>query len=286
MDTLRPIYRDNESEGSHQQHPHHHISEVYAVRRGRSIDNCIFLSWEDAKKQILNFEQCEYCVFDAVDGAVKYLFPNSTINLDSKKSKSMMMTRSVENDASDPYADGNEEVAEAAATLERINTDHLYEPKEFEQQMETDDQEDEEEDDDQDEESDPVDSPGERAAASASFPGTVRATSTSSLKMPKENETLQVDGRVIHKRRPSKNWMVMFRKLQGYRDKSGSFYIPATDTANIPLKRWISEQKHQYKCYKLGRKHFSSQMKRQLLNSIGFDFEFHSFDGPHRATEP
>lgn len=271
MDSLRPTFRDKESEGSHQQHLQH-ISEVYAVRHGRNVNNCIFFSWEDAKKHILNFEQSEYCVFDAVQGAVQYLFPNSTITLDSKKAKSAMMTRAAENDASDPY-DGNEEVAEAAATLERINTDHLYEPKEVEQQMETDDQE----EDDEDEESDPADSPEERAAASAISPGSVRTMSTS-VKIPKENETLQVDGRVIHKRRPSKNWMAMFRKLQEYRDKSGSFYIPASDTTNIPLKRWISEQKHQYKCYKLGRKHFSSQMKRQLLNSIGFDFEFHSFD--------
>ena len=63
--------------------------------------------------------------------------------------------------------------------------------------------------------------------------------------------------------------MAMYHRLQTYRQKTGSFYIHPSDKENLNLKRWISEQKHQHKCFKLGKAHFSSQMKRKLLMDIG-----------------
>jgi viroplasmin and RNaseH domain-containing protein len=239
----------------------------YAICHGKHVNNGIFLSWEDAKHHIIDYEEAKYSTFDNIQDALQYLTPlvnvgnNNNNNNPASNIGATSTTNNNEFDSGNCNGNGNvSALTSAKASSEPQSITIATIPI-------------------------PVPSPDHnpiqdltQQEKQTKFDNKYTTTTTrKKVSLPKETETVEVDGRTIHKRRPSKNWMSMYKRLQEYRKKTGSFYITATDKENIPLKRWISEQKHQFKCFKTGKKHFSSQMKRQLLMDIGFDFEFHSF---------
>ena len=330
----------------------------HAIRHGRNVRNCIFVSWEDAQVQVLDYDKAEYSSFASIEDALEYIrhsghsghsgHSRHTNHRGDDVGSEVLVTDQTAATAATTIpigdVDNGQTVLDATsetvvlqsnngALLEAMNDQNQNhessamntQPNSSQDQTfdEVDDEVDDNELDDEDEEEDDDNLPiailkstFSSTASSAAAPQTVAATSTSTstsathankrkhdndnldiihtattrkrIRLPRETETIQIDGRTVHKRRPSKNWMAMFRKLQAYRNKHGSFQIGFTNNNNggddhddedhLALKRWISDQKHQYKCYKTGKKHYSSQMKRKLLQTIGFDFEFHPFD--------
>lgn len=268
---------------SNRHHPHittHDQNAYYAVRQGKHVRNCIFLSWDAVKEHIVSFDKAEYSIFDDVLSAIEYLDP---VNDDVYKSTSdgphvnstSTIPTTTDHTSDNMEVDPSPPSHDSSVSSEESSTERGVSPF-IEENTE----------------SKPISiattpTTADAAAALAKLSSSSSTTTTMATipqtarlqrHLPRETETQLLNGRVVHKRRPSKKWMAMFRQLQAHRLKTGSFYICPTDVENAGLKRWIFEQKHQHKCYLLGRKHFSSQMKRELLNSIGFDFEFHSFD--------
>eukprot|EP00566_Odontella_aurita_P007377 CAMPEP_0113573756 /NCGR_PEP_ID=MMETSP0015_2-20120614/26791_1 /TAXON_ID=2838 /ORGANISM="Odontella" /LENGTH=727 /DNA_ID=CAMNT_0000476863 /DNA_START=427 /DNA_END=2609 /DNA_ORIENTATION=- /assembly_acc=CAM_ASM_000160 len=58
---------------------------VYAVRRGASAKNCIFLYWDDCAAQIENCEEAEYEIFTLFEDASLYLTSQAYGNLEKAK---------------------------------------------------------------------------------------------------------------------------------------------------------------------------------------------------------
>ena len=47
--------------------------KYYAIREGKQAKNCIFLSWEDAKYHVSNYDKAEYEMFQVIQDALRYL---------------------------------------------------------------------------------------------------------------------------------------------------------------------------------------------------------------------
>jgi len=242
--------------------PHQYV----AVKKGKYVKSCIFVSWNDAKEHLLNYEGAEYQTFSRVEDAIQYISQVSVshhVNVHVEGQLGQDDGGHNDNDilpllALKTYRQNFSAVEEAEDVM-MSNCSSSSVSASLHAQL-------------------PVNVTKGLAMNLEEFEGDDEKDDTTLEHFPRETETVEVDGRTVYKRRPSKNWMSMYKRLQEYRKKTGSFYINATDKDNITLKRWISEQKHQYKCFKTGKKHFTSQMKIQLLADIGFDFEFHSFD--------
>merc|ERR1712238_70013 len=75
------------------------------------------------------------------------------------------------------------------------------------------------------------------------------------------------------KRKPSKKWETKFLQVKVYKAETGSFHIDIKDTSNLPLKRWMNIQRHQYNCFQSGKENYINEEKiRRLEQDISHLF--------------
>lgn len=71
---------------------------------------------------------------------------------------------------------------------------------------------------------------------------------------------------------PARPWQNMYDSLKEHKEQTGSLYIDPKDKELSTLRRWVSEQRHQFKQYRNHKKHFMTPSKIKALMRIGFDF--------------
>ena len=73
-------------------------------------------------------------------------------------------------------------------------------------------------------------------------------------------------------RKPYKQWEAQFVCLQQHHATTGNFLVTGEDDASRKLRRWISDQRTEYRALQAGDTSKMTQEKIDRLTSIGFDF--------------
>ena len=73
-------------------------------------------------------------------------------------------------------------------------------------------------------------------------------------------------------RKPYKQWEAQCAALQQHHAATGTFAIDGEDEASRRLRRWIAEQKTEYRTMQSGQKTKMTQEKVDRLTGLGFDF--------------
>ena len=73
-------------------------------------------------------------------------------------------------------------------------------------------------------------------------------------------------------RKPYKQWEAQFASLQQHHATAGNFLVTGEDDASRKLRRWISDQRTEYRALQAGETSKMTQEKIDRLTSIGFDF--------------
>ncbi len=206
------------------------------------MNNCIFLSWVDAKHHLSEYDQAEYSTFSAIEDALEYLM--GAITISSKTCSKTQNEDEVLPDFVRVYNDSDTTRTTTATSA----TSGTAKRK------------------------------GKEAIEDDGVDAVAVADAGVDVNGDDSVDAVAVDAVAQRPRQPNKRWTVMYEKLKEYRNKNGSFDIDKDDKENSRLRCWITEQKYQYKCFKLGQTHYISEVKRQLLMDIGFTFEFYRFD--------
>ena len=113
----------------------------------------------------------------------------------------------------------------------------------------------------------------EQSASISTSTATATATATTTNRKRRRQELNAAAGS-SNSKNPPKPWIAMFDHLKQFRVQHGSFHVCSTDAEQKPLRRWIAEQRLQYKKYKLGNsKSFMTETKLKMLTDIGYDLE-------------
>ena len=93
--------------------------------------------------------------------------------------------------------------------------------------------------------------------------------SRSSKKKKKKEKRKRVE---TQPRKPYKQWEAQFACLQQHHATTGNFLVTGEDDASRKLRRWISDQRTEYRALQAGETSKMTQEKIDRLTSIGFDF--------------
>lgn len=107
--------------------------------------------------------------------------------------------------------------------------------------------------------------------SSGSTVNTKLPSSSSSTSHKRKRQGKEQPFRAIDKP-PAKPWLNMRNALKAHKDQTGSLYIDPKNNEKSPLRRWVSEQRHQYNLHSKSKKTFMTPSKIKLLTLIGFDF--------------
>ena len=100
---------------------------------------------------------------------------------------------------------------------------------------------------------------------------TANENNASSISRKRQREAGRTAFRLSDKP-PARPWQNMYDSLKDHKEQTGSLYIDPKDKEMSTLRRWVSEQRHQFKQYRNHKKHFMTPSKIKALMKIGFDF--------------
>ena len=71
VETNNSLHFQKQEQSAQQQVPP--LPKYYAIRHGKYVENCIFLSWKDAKHHVSNYDRAEFAMFQVIQDALQYL---------------------------------------------------------------------------------------------------------------------------------------------------------------------------------------------------------------------
>jgi len=273
--------------------------DFYAVKKGKGVRNCIFLSWDDCNSHVEHFDDASYSVFNDIDHAVSYVLDNDLIDF-----KNMYM----ESQCSEEDKDSGQREKTASTEVDKFEVDgnkKCTKRKEIRHMMT--------------EES--KNSIGDEGQTTCLHPSVEKECPTKREKVKKDSvteneETTQLSDRIdtdentplsqLRKRKADDNnydhgkrsiqkpkvgktvvtnknptkyeknldekWEENFSQLVEYASRCGTTDIPSSDKCHADLFKWINQQRNEYRKIQASKPSRLTIIQMQRLYDIGFRF--------------